>query len=265
MKAGWIGYPRENEDFWESLEMYAKIGYRGMEGGEVLLGKGNDAESIQRFHELGLEVLTVSTSIQEVQKSVEPVIERARKLKSGRATIWSGSAMGYWYNEPPSKKDFYAEVETMETAAAALAKENIKLCYHNHNPEFELCYDNVLAADHMMLNSKHLKLELDVGWVNRAGVDPVAVLKRYSDRIGAVHMKDYIARDTEYNGGKTPVNIPVFTALGTGVVDIIGILECLRDLGHEWVIYEQDSLRNLNSLESMALSYLYMKETGLVE
>jgi len=265
MKAGWIGFPRDGADFWESVELYAKIGYRGMEGGEALLGKGNDAESVHRFHELGLSVLTVSTSVEEVAKCVEPVIERAKLVRTNRATIWAGSAMGMWSNQPPTKKEFMAEVEIMETAAAALQKENIKLCYHNHSPEFELCYDNVPAIDHMVLNSQHLWLELDVAWANFGGVDPVAMLKRYASRLGAVHLKDYIAKNTiHHHAGGVAVDIPIFTSLGTGIVDICGVMECMKDLGIEWAIYEQDSLRNLSSDESMTISYLYMKETGLI-
>ena len=262
MKAGWIGFPKDDGDFWESAEMYAKIGYRGMEGGEALLGKGNDTENIQRFHDLGLEVLTVSTSVEEVKESIEPVIERARLLHTNRATIWAGSVM--YYVKPPVKKDFFKEIEVMETAAATLAKENIKLCYHNHDREFNVYYDNVTAIDHMMENSKNIWLELDIGWVNYAHLCPSTVLKKYADRIGAVHLKDYIQENTVYYSGEDSVKIPVFTSLGTGIVDIINVLKCMNEINMDWAIYEQDTLRNLNSMESMTISYLHMKETGLI-
>ena len=254
MKAGWIGFPREGEGFWEAVTAYAKMGYKGMEGGEALLGKGNDSESIHRFHELGLRVLTISTSIYEIKENLEPIIERAKLLKTNRATMWFGSMM---FDEQPTKADFYAELESMEKAAAALAKENIQLCYHNHDKEFVRCYDNVTAIDHMLLNTQYLKLELDVAWAAWAGFDPVMVIKRCNSRIAAIHMKDYA--DAAPRSGETPV----FTSLGTGSVDIVGILQCLHELGHEWVVYEQDNLRNLSSDESMMLSCLYMKETGL--
>jgi len=262
MKAGWIGFIKENDDFWEMVEKYAKIGYRGMEGGEALLGKGNDAESVDRFYGNGLEVLTVSTSVEEVRESVEPVIERAKLLRTNRATIWAGSIM--YFNEPPSKKDFYDEIQIMETAAAALAKEDIKLCYHNHSQEFRICYDNVPAIDHMVLNAPSLWLEIDIAWTRFAGADPVAVLKRYAGRFAAVHLKDYIVKATGYDPGVVPVHTPVFTSLGTGVVDIIGTLEFLDECKMDWVIYEQDTQRTLNCIESMTLSYLYMKETGYI-
>jgi sugar phosphate isomerase/epimerase len=199
MKAGWIGFPRENEDFWSSVEAYAKIGYRGMEGGEILLAEGNAEENISRFRGLGLEVLTVSTFVEEIKKDVEPVIERAKRLDSKRATIWAGSAMGWCHNRAPSKSDFYAEVQSMEKAASLLAKEGIKLCYHNHDAEFRLCYDQVRAIDHMMQNSENIWLELDVAGANYGEANPVDVLAQYANRLGAVHIKDYIAQDTVYD------------------------------------------------------------------
>jgi len=145
-----------------------------------------------------------------------------------------------------------------------MRKENVKLCYHNHSPEFQLCYDNVPAIDYMMLNSQHLCLEIDVAWTNYAGVDPMTILRRYASRLGAVHLKDYIAKDTVHYAGGVAVDIPIFTSLGTGIVDICGTMDCMRQLDIEWAIYEQDALRNLNGDESMTLSYLYMKETGLI-
>lgn len=265
MKAGWIGFPREGEDFWSGVEAYAKIGYKGMECGEALLGDGKDDENIARFKALGLEVLTTSTSLEELDKNIDQVINRAKKLSTKRATLWSGNAMGFWYNKPPTKADFLKEVAAMEKAGAELAKEGIQLCYHNHDAEFKLCYDHVMAMDCMLQSSENIWVELDIAWALYGGVDPAALLRRYTDRLGAVHMKDYTQETRIYDGGEIPVTIPVFTAIGTGVVDVLGILQCLDELQHEWVIYEQDALRNLSGTESMTLSYLYMKESGRVE
>jgi len=254
MKAGWIGFPREDDDFWASATTYAQTGYKGMEGGDNLIKMGND--SIQRFHELGLEILTATTSIYEIRDNLDAVVERAKLLKTNRATMWFGSMM---FEEQPTKSDFFAELESMENAAEELAKEGIQLCYHNHDKEFTRCYNNVMAIDHMLLNTKHLKLTLDVAWVAWAGLDPVSIIKRCNSRIAAMHIKDYV------NLHPGNAETPTFTSLGTGTVGIARILECLHQHGHEWVVYEQDTLRNLSGHESMLQSYLYMKETGLVE
>jgi len=265
MKAGWIGFPKGEGDFWETVEMYAKIGYRGTEGAETLLNAGNVDDNVRRFYDLGLEVLTVSTSVDDLKKDVESVIKKAKIMRANRATIWASSVLGFWHKEQPSKDVFFEEIEIMEKAAEALAKEDIKLCFHNHNAEFQMCYDGLNVTDQMMNMTRYLCLELDVGWVDCAGFDPVAVLRKYADRIAAVHMKDYIPKESVRYSDDIMMTIPTFTSLGTGVVDIKGILECMTVLGMDWVVYEQDTVRNLNDTESMTQSYLYMKETGLVE
>jgi len=265
MKAGWIGFPKDDSDFWVAAEKYAKIGYRGLEGGETLLNDGNVDENIHRLHELGLEVLTVSASVDEISKDIESVIKRAKSLHSGRATLWASSVLGFWHKEQVSKDVFAEEVNVMEKAASVLAKEGIKLCFHNHNAEFQLLYEGITVNDFMMNNSEHLCLELDIGWVDCAGVDPCSVLKKYADRIAAVHMKDYIPKERVRYSDDIMMTIPTFTSIGTGVVDVKSSLKCMTEIGLEWVVYEQDNLRNLNNDESLMLSYLYMKETGLVE
>ena len=37
MKAGWIGFLREEPDIWKSVEKLSALGYRGLEGGDFLL------------------------------------------------------------------------------------------------------------------------------------------------------------------------------------------------------------------------------------
>ena len=255
MKAGWIGFPREGEDFWTSVESYVKLGYRGMEGGEAILAEGNLQENLARLKSLGLEVLTVSTSVDEVEKDVDAVIAKAKSVNASRATIWWSPAMT---GNADGFDKLVAEVSTMEKAATAMAKENIKLCFHNHQTEFFPQYGQPNTLDYMMQNSEKLCLELDVAWANFGGANPVEVLHMYKNRIAAVHIKDYLPNPES-------ADTPLFTSLGTGVVDLLAVLQYLHSINFEWVVYEQDTMRNLSTMESVTLSYLYMKETGLVE
>ena len=255
MKAAWIGFPREGEDFWVSVEAYAKLGYRGMEGGEALLSNGNFEENLARFTSLGLEVLTVSTSVDDVVKDVDAVIARAKRVNTNRATIWWSPAMT---GNADGFDKLVAEVAAMEQAATAMAKENIRLCFHNHQTEFFPQYGQPNTLDYMMQNSEKLWLELDVAWANFGGANPVDVLRTYKNRLAAVHIKDYLPNPDS-------ADTPIFTSLGTGVMDLLAVLQYLHDINFPWVVYEQDNMRNLSTMESVTLSYLYMKESGLVE
>ena len=250
MKAAWIGFPREGDDFWASVEAYAKLGYRGMEGGE---GRLKTTDDLERFKKLGLEVLTVSTSVDDVQKNVDAVIANAKRVGASRASIWWAAAMS---GNADGMDKLVAEVAAMEKAATEMAKENIKLCFHNHHTEFFPQYGLPNTIDYMIQNSEKLWLELDVAWANYGGAEPVEVMNMYKNRLAAVHIKDYLPSETD---------MPTFTSLGTGVMDLVAVLLYLKEIDFEWVVYEQDTMRNLSALESVTLSYLYMKETGLVE
>lgn len=63
-----------------------------------------------------------------------------------------------------------------------------EVAYHNH--DFELVdIDGHVALDEL-LEASQLKLELDLGWVARAGGDPVTSLQHYADVCVRVHVKD---------------------------------------------------------------------------
>ena len=68
--------------------------------------------------------------------------------------------------------------------------------YHNHSAEFKK-YDGQTAFDYLFGNTdaKHVKIELDVGWVQVAQQDPVAILNKYQDRVIALHVKDVGKRE----------------------------------------------------------------------
>ena len=53
--------------------------------------------------------------------------------------------------------------------------------------------DGVVPYDYLMSNTDPnlVKIELDVGWLATAGVDPVAYLRRHAGRVIACHLKDY--------------------------------------------------------------------------
>lgn len=48
MKAAFIGFLPEAGDVYQTLEDYAKIGYRAFEGGDLLFEKGDPAENLKR-------------------------------------------------------------------------------------------------------------------------------------------------------------------------------------------------------------------------
>jgi sugar phosphate isomerase/epimerase len=263
MKAGWIGFLDHNhEKFMDDITYLAKLGLRGMEGGEDFLGE-NHKENLARFRDLGLAIVTVSADLQEIRSGdYAPTLDRAKKLGSANATIWVCGVNASFWNQEPRYEQCMTDIEAMEKAAGVFAEEGIALCYHNHFQDFSVCFGSVRFYDLLILNTKRLKLEPDLGWVKNGGEDPVRLLERVAPRLAsAIHVKDWLPGEPRADGSGFN---PIFTSAGNGVLALPEILGTAKKLGVEWAIVEQDEMHCLSPLDSLAAGYLNMKETGFV-
>jgi len=107
--------------------------------------------------------------------------------------------------------------------------------YHNHHIEFTRV-DGVVPYDYLMSNTDPnlVKIELDVGWLATAGVDPVAYVRRHSGRVIACHLKDYapsIATDVPQRKLVPP---------GLGSIDFGAVLKAMRETGVQHGFIEVD-------------------------
>jgi sugar phosphate isomerase/epimerase len=98
--------------------------------------------------------------------------------------------------------------------------------YHNHHVEF-MPVEGVVPYDYLMSNTDPnlVKLELDVGWLATAGVDPVAYLRRHAGRVIACHLKDYdpkIVSDVPQRQLVPP---------GSGTIDFAAVLAAMNETG----------------------------------
>jgi len=250
MKIGLIGIVGEEakQDFWGTMERVARVGYQGIEGAEGSLLSGNVEENLARFNGLGLQLLTVSASREQLRDDFDSVLQRAVAVKSPRVSVW--------WSPADTKDGLLRDAELYNTAGAKFAAEGIKLCYHNHHQEFRNVFDGVYALDLLALNTdpKALYFNIDIAWVTFGGEDPVRVLKRLAGRVPAIHVKDIV-------GLGDPIE---FTAVGTGIVKTQESVRAAQETGVDWMIVEQDRLRNLTAIETITISYLYLKEAGLV-
>ncbi|PIP01228.1 sugar phosphate isomerase/epimerase family protein [Pleomorphomonas carboxyditropha] len=85
----------------------------------------------------------------------------------------------------------------LATLRQRAAVSGFRLAYHNHDFEFVTLEDGSRLMDVLLAAEPALLWEADVGWLIRAGEEPLAWLDRYADRIVAVHLKDYVGGDSE--------------------------------------------------------------------
>ncbi len=167
--------------------------------------------------------------------------------------------------------------EQLEQLGGKLARRGFQLYLHNHAHEFKTVGDTTLfelLAQHT--DPKHLKFELDLVWVMRAGVDPVSVMERIGGRCDMIHQKDYnkqlsgslnLFEAVKANGDeglgfmelyRKYIAPSDFVDLGTGAFDFAQTYGRIKELGHvnyALVENEGDSADKLASVRN-DLAYL---------
>jgi sugar phosphate isomerase/epimerase len=96
--------------------------------------------------------------------------------------IWAGTIEG-----------LKIECELMNKIGDEANKRGIKFGYHNHNIEFAtIATTNQFYEDFLISNTNPDKVffEMDVYWTTVGGQDPTTYLKKYPNRIKALHIKD---------------------------------------------------------------------------
>lgn len=125
-----------------------------------------------------------------------------------------------------------ASAATLQKAGEQAMKAGITLVYHNHDAEFKTT-EGIVAYDYFLsqVSADILKMELDLGWTLKAGVDPVQLFKRHKGRFPLWHVKDMDAAG----------NIVPF---GDGVYDFKPIFHAAKTSGLDYFFIEQDFPKN---------------------
>jgi sugar phosphate isomerase/epimerase len=132
-------------------------------------------------------------------------------------------------------------------------KRGLAFAYHNHAFEFEVTVDGAFAFDALYANvpADLLQVEMDLGWVQYAGQDPAAYIRKYKGRLPLLHLKDF----RRGNPGE-----PIDTVeLGRGDLKLAELLEAGSDADAEWIIVEQDRCAN-PPLQAVKTSLEWLKE-----
>src|SRR5258706_14376241 len=146
--------------------------------------------------------------------------------------------------------DHYKKLASdLNKAAETCKKAGIQLCYHNHDFEFEK-EDGKYKYD-VLLNDtdKNLvKMELDLYWVNKAGVDPADLFNQHPGRFPLWHIKDM---------DNTPEHS--FTEVGSGIIDFKKIFTHADKAGLKYFFVEQDKCPG-SPFDSITKSITYIKD-----
>ena len=118
--------------------------------------------------------------------------------------------------------------EVLHRAGEQAKKAGIQLAYHNHATEFDKT-DGIVSYDYFtsQIPADLMKFELDLGWVFKAGKDPVEIFKNNKGRFPLLHVKDMTAA-----GEIVP--------FGDGVYDFASTFKNVDIAGMQYFFLEQD-------------------------
>ena len=158
----------------------------------------------------------------------------------------------------------------LDTLGKIAVKRGFKLCFRHH---MGTVVQTAEETDRMMAatDPRYVFLCYDTGHFTFAGEDPLAMLKKYVDRVGHVHLKDMrlpVVEEARRNEWSflTSVRNGAFTVPGDGDVDFDPVFRVLSDAHYEgWLLVEaeQDPAK-ANPLEYAIKGRHYIAEhTGL--
>ncbi len=209
-----------NDDFHGCLKELAAMGYDGVEFAGIYGGRTPE-QLADELQELGLAVCGMHLPVTAI---MDPDNEAYRYANAIGCKYLITSICGTFID------DFEEVVRNCRKAGQVAAEQGLCFAYHNHALEFQKI-NGKCAMDLFYEQTPifQVKAELDTYWIKKGGEDPVPYLKKYALRLPLIHLKDMDKTDGS------------FAAVGTGSIDLPGILDVARDSVAEWVIYEQDS------------------------
>jgi sugar phosphate isomerase/epimerase len=230
------------QDFEGTIRKVADMGFVGVETANMF--GGSPASAARLFGELGLTASGAHSPLPLGDQKQE-VIDTLGALDCERLIV-------AW--QPPEKYKSLDGIksicDTLNEGAAVARAHGLQVGYHNHWFEYQPV-ENRIPVDVMLEQlDPDVFFEVDVYWVQTAGLDPAQVVRRLGARAPLLHVKD----------GPCQIEAPM-TALGEGVVDLPNVVAAGTGTT-EWLVVELDQCAT-DMLEAVGKSYRYLIEKGL--
>ena len=255
---------------YEALKKCAEIGYHCVEISQIPMTPENVAEMKRACEEFQIKVAACSCSVEPsfpgakgetLATDFDKIVADCKALNCDmlRIGMLPMSCMG-------NREKVIEFVEKADMYAQKLKEQGIDLYYHNHHVEF-VKYDDEFLLDIIKNHTKHLGFELDIHWIYRGGMDPVAFIKQYAGRIRLLHLKDYRIGDFVMPEDRKEfmnafAGVVQFAEVGEGTLPIEACIQAGLDGGSEYFLVEQDSTYGRDPFESLAISRANLIKMG---
>ena len=219
-------------------------------------GNGGKHDWHKLLSDAGLDVSSFHTDLGSLERDAASVAAEAKSY--GTDTVVITGMYRFDYSDEKAVKDLAMR---LRKAGEALKAEGCALLYHNHNVELQRVRENLRAYDILIEETDPalVNFEFDSYWFTDGGADAAAWMKRLGNRMKMWHVTDRGARQA--GPFLTPILKCDSTELGTGNMDLDGLLAIARENGVEKVILESHkNWIDKDPVKSLELSARWLNE-----
>jgi inosose dehydratase len=210
----------------------AKAGYAGTEvfDGNLAEFANNPEELLSVLAEVNLQLVSVYTGanfiydeiLDDELYKIEQAALLAKKFGASRLVIGGGAKRP----DGPKSDDFKKVGRGLDMAADIARDNGLESSYHPHLGTIS----ETLDGFHQIMDSCSIGFCPDTAHLASSGIDPVAAIDKYGDRLKHVHFKDLSNKTGQ------------FTPLGEGDIDFPAILAAIKRANYDsWLMVELDS------------------------
>jgi inosose dehydratase len=243
----------------EILDAFERLGYAGTQHGRGFPEGDELADALRRR---GLRFAELYSALPADASGLRPGAEAIARRDLDRLVAAGGEVLVIALDGSPERDAISGRVdaaaprwpdEGYEALArllddlAAAAPEGVRVAFHPHTATWIEASNEVDAIAARLLGTG-AGLCLDVGHYLVGGGDPVEAIGRYGSLITHLHLKDVDPlvlarlRVGDVDGFVGAVRERIFTELGNGALDVVGIVDGLDRIGYSgWLMVEQDS------------------------
>lgn len=221
----------------EVVKDIATTGFSGIECGNRFISLQNRDKLMNLLGENNLELAAIHYAYMDWRNNPADGIEGLKKEAAYMAKTPNKNINMSFMLTP--EDDIEKLTATFEEAAKAVADCGASLNFHNHLSEFA---NNGAFIYNLLEKAPHLNFAYDLGWVRRAGFDPIQLLKDSKGRCNYVHLRDpknEVAFENTLEGMRS---LPLFPEFGTGETNLQEQIDFLKGYMNEkgWAIVEHE-------------------------
>ena len=233
------------------IEQIARSGYDALEIGAQRLDLDNPDAFLALTTRHGLAVAGIHTggeiytpSEMRARKDFFESAARFACAVNGSCVLLSGKPK----EGGKTDADLASEVDSLHWVADICQSHGLPLNFHTHN--WELAND-LRELRYLTANTDPDKISLclDIGWVQRAGHDPLKVVDEFYPRIRYLHLKDTLEDR--------------WTEIGRGTVDFSALLVDLKQRGFSGQLAVERDEELKNAFESAKISREALRDLGV--